>query len=229
MLYQLTLLTAFLWPVQSIESKIEGACQMLVEEVLPLVEDQDSSVVFSLSIAAPEFLRYQELSNLMEVQALRLMYAEFGSEKMDFSVGYFQMKPSFIEALEKEILRDENLTYSFSDLISFTSHNPSDRRQSRIDRILSLRYCFRYLIAFERIARSQYASELDGLTVEEQLQFLATAYNMGLGSTGEEVRNYQSKEHFPYGSGYKGEQYAFGDLSIRIYDQLNKLLCIPSH
>ena len=227
MLYQLTFALACLWPVSSIDPKIEETCQFLINEVL--TENCEPSLIFSLSIAAPEHIRYQELSNLMEVQALRLLYAELGSEQVDFSVGYFQMKPSFVETLEDRIRNDEALQDQYADLIGYYASELSAIRQERIDRILNVKYCKRYLMAFEQILRKEYKADLDPLSPKEQLHFMATAYNMGWGHSTKDIQTYQTRKRFPYGAGYIGEQHAFGDLSIRIFDHLNKLLCIPNH
>lgn len=229
MLYRLTLALAVLWPVSSMDQQVRETCDFLMTEVLSNHPEADSTLAFTLAIAAPEHIRYRELSNLMEVQALRLMYAELGSEQVDFSVGYFQMKPSFIEELEVEIRNDEALQIEFADLIGFYASNATGIRQERIDRILDLDYCIKYLQAFEKIIKLQYSRELNGLDTNQTLHFMATAYNLGLGKSGEAIRKYQSKQNFPHGSHFDGEQHAFGDLSVRIYSQLNKLLCIPNH
>lgn len=229
MLYRLTLLLAIVWPVSSIDEQVMETCEFFINEVIDEKNQTDASLAFTLSIAAPEYIRYRELSNLMEVQALRLMYAELGSEQVDFSVGYFQMKPSFIETLETKIRDDEVLQNEFADLIGFYSSNHAGIRQERIDRILDVKYCVRYLQAFEQLVRENYAKDLEGLTLRQSLHFMATAYNLGFGQSGEAIQKYQSKQNFPHGPHYTGDQYAFGDLSVRIYSQLNKLLCIPNH
>lgn len=229
MLYRLTLALAVFWPVQSMDREIEETCHFLITEVVSNNPDAETSLAFTLSIAAPEHIRYRELSNLMEVQALRLMYAELGSEQIDFSVGYFQMKPSFIETLEVAIRNDEAMQNEFSDLIGFYASDAAGIRQERIDRILNIEYCVKYLQAFEGLMRQQHADELQGLTGQESLHFMATAYNLGLGQSGATIRKYQSKQNFPHGPHYQGDQHAFGDLSVRIFSQLNKLLCIPNH
>lgn len=228
MLYRLTLLLAIIWPASSMDEQVNETCEFLISEVI-LKGQTDASLAFTLSIAAPEYIRYRELSNLMEVQALRLMYAELGSEQVDFSVGYFQMKPSFIEMLEVEVRNDEVLQTEFADLIGFYSVDASGIRQERIDRILDIKYCILYLKAFEALVRKKYAMELEGMTIPQSLHFMATAYNLGLDQSGSVIKKYQSKQNFPHGPHYTGDQHAFGDLSVRIYSQLNKLLCIPNH
>ncbi|MDW3197595.1 MAG: hypothetical protein R8G66_34835 [Cytophagales bacterium] len=229
MLYRLTLALAVFWPVSSIDQQVKETCDFLVEEVVTNYPNDDASLAFTLAIAAPEYIRYRELSNLMEVQALRLMYAALGSGQVDFSVGYFQMKPSFIETLEDEIRKDEQLQNEYADLIGFYASDATGIRQERIDRILNIEYSVKYLQAFEQLIKKQYAAELEGLTDQQSLHFIATAYNLGLGKSGSAIRLYQTKQNFPHGPNFNGDQHAFGDISIRIYSQLNKLLCIPNH
>lgn len=204
------------------DMKIDRTSQFLVDKVLTSF---DTASVFAVSIAAPEVIRYHELSNLMEVQALRLMYAELGSREVDFSVGYFQMKPSFIEELEERLSKDATLSTKYQELIQFSTTELSKIRQERIDRILDRAFSQLYLKAFVDIMYQEHESLLNCLQKKEQLQFLATAYNMGFGFNTQSILNYQYKQHFPYGSSFKGEQYAFGKLSVKIFDHLNNLLC----
>ena len=53
------------------------------------------------SIDFPELIRYSVLKDKMEGYILMTFYKLHGSKFSDYSVGYFQMKPSFIENLEK--------------------------------------------------------------------------------------------------------------------------------
>ncbi len=52
------------------------------------------------SIVFPETIRYNTFKAFFETSSLELLYINNGSEAVDFSIGYFQMKPSFIEELE---------------------------------------------------------------------------------------------------------------------------------
>ncbi len=53
-----------------------------------------------LSIAFPEILRYDSYSDYLETSSNRILYVNNGKEASDFSTGYFQMKPSFLENLK---------------------------------------------------------------------------------------------------------------------------------
>jgi hypothetical protein len=58
---------------------------------------------FVFSIVAPEISQYSSVYNEVELYSLKVMYTQFGKDYSDFSVGYFQMKPSFVESLENYI------------------------------------------------------------------------------------------------------------------------------
>ena len=57
------------------------------------------------SIVFPELIRYSHLKDKVEISALYSLYVLFGKEFSNYSVGMFQMKPSFIEKLETEIVK----------------------------------------------------------------------------------------------------------------------------
>ena len=62
-----------------------------------------------LAIVFPELLKYTLYQDLLETTALELIYTSYGKSYADFSIGYFQMKPSFIEDLEAETLKYSDL------------------------------------------------------------------------------------------------------------------------
>jgi len=54
-----------------------------------------------IAIVFPEMLRYNENLEEIETQLLKSLYVRFGNRYADFSIGYFQMKPSFAEKIEE--------------------------------------------------------------------------------------------------------------------------------
>ena len=56
------------------------------------------------AIVFPELIRYNNLFNAIEIESLKYLYVSEGKDYADFSVGYFQMKPSFGEMVEKDAL-----------------------------------------------------------------------------------------------------------------------------
>lgn len=222
MLHHLTIILSLLANVSAIDKQVEKVCEFLWEEV---IEEPNASTFFTLSIAAPEVIRFHRLSDLMEVQALRLLYADLGSDKVDFSVGLFQMKPSFIEELEKRLKEDLVLSRSFEGLIEYAANSPAEIRASRIDRILDPCQSQQYLKAFVGLMQKEHQGFLSCATDEAQVRFLATAYNLGFGYSTKAILDYQKQQNFPHGPKFQGQQNAFGTYSVKIYNQLNNMLC----
>jgi len=177
--------------------------------------------LFALSIGAPEVSRYEEIRDLLETEILEIAYVDHGLVAFDFSIGHFQMKPSFVERLEREIhSRCELQDYLW--LTKFTHCDLQQIRKTRIERISSPDFILGYLLAFEQYCRLTFP--INNLSYSSQLKFIATAYNLGFDKSKEEILKYQPKKYFPYGAQFEGEQHAFADLSWAIYQHLIRQL-----
>ena len=55
---------------------------------------------FMQAIVFPELMLYNSVKDDIESESLRVLYVQFGKAYADFSVGPFQMKPSFAEEVE---------------------------------------------------------------------------------------------------------------------------------
>ena len=101
----LTLLQSLITPNNFFGSDYKKAVQIFTEEkeyLTQQIKDNEKCIVCS-SIIFPEFIRYSMFKDFLETEALKIGYVQFGAEAVDFSIGYCQMKPSFIEKLEYEI------------------------------------------------------------------------------------------------------------------------------
>lgn len=166
---------------------------ILLQEFHPIARasfpnQTDEEIFELLAIVFPEMLRYSQLKDLMETKALEVFYLREGTKAADFSIGYCQMKPSFVERLYPMADREEIL------------HN-----------LKNLKGQLSYLNLFRKrmIALHNLAFEPS----EERVAYLATLYNLGMDSPKEEVINYQKQKNFPYGSSYEGEQYSYSDMA----------------
>lgn len=56
-----------------------------------------------MAIVFPELIRYNTVFDALEINSLRYLYVSEGKDYADFSVGYFQMKPSFAEMVEQDL------------------------------------------------------------------------------------------------------------------------------
>ena len=177
------------------------------------------------SIAGPELMRYSQVSDFIETEVLELAYVNHGLDYADFSIGKFQMKPSFIEQLEAHICQNPTLYERYASLTVYDHADLKAVRAERLQRIKTASYQEFILSAFHDYCRLVYCDYLDNATEIEAISFMGTAYNLGFDKSVKEILNYQSLKRFPYGPRYEGTQFAFGELSAEIYTQLIKSLC----
>lgn len=120
------------------------------------------NIPLSKAIIFPELLRYNQLRDKLEIFGLQVLYIQFGKDYADFSIGPFQMKPSFAELIEK------------------TGKNPAiiTNRKERIDLLNTTAGQFIYLRSFLRWMDKTYAHK-KWHSMEEKIRFYATAYNCG--------------------------------------------------
>ncbi len=134
---------------------------------------------FMQSIVFPEVMRFNELQNEIEVESLKALYVQFGKEYANFSIGLFQMKPSFAE--EIETLAIQNFSDSiYKELqLGYLTNSDEEQRQVRLDRLQDSDWQLIYLTAFIEICNKKYANE-NFKNLEEKMQWYAAVYNLGL-------------------------------------------------
>lgn len=153
----------------------------------------DKKKNYALAIVAPEVCWYSALQDKGETYTLKVLYAQTG--KGDFSLGYFQMKPSFAEQIENTIQNDNSLIKKYSELI-ITEDTPQAIRAERVSRLSSLKYQTLYLAAFYEVAENiicKWSSNKEG-----QIQFLknmATLYNGGFNISESKALQLQEKNN----------------------------------
>ncbi len=125
------------------------------------------------AVVFPELIRYSYWQDAIESAAVKGAYVAGGSAKANFSIGRFQMKPSFAEEIDSEWNRSPLAReYGFQ----FDVRPISDARRSRIKRLDTLEGQCRYLAIFIRLMYQRHP-QLQSLDAERQVRFLATAYN----------------------------------------------------
>ena len=133
--------------------------------------DADSRVCEA--IVFPEILRWSKLKDVFEQAALKDRYIKEGTAGADFSIGLFQMKPSFAEKVEKAwmkspLCREYGLFFDLQD----TDH----ARSRRIERLSDENWQCVYLAVFVRLMYEREPS-IAAMPEDEQISMLATAYN----------------------------------------------------
>ena len=121
----------------------------------------------------PELERYTRLQDLAETAAVYGTYINTGGGP-DYSIGLFQMKPSFVEELEKAWKRS-GLARKY-ELWFDTDATPTARR-IRITRMMKEEWQVIYVGMFLRLL--YYSYNLDTLPTEDQVRLAAAAYNRG--------------------------------------------------
>lgn len=133
-------------------------CQRYKRIIFEHLSGNPIPIAESVSVVFPEMLRYVLWKDLFETAALELLYVRYGSTKADFSIGWFQMKPSFAEKLEREIYTYPELVMHYSDLSTYSIPNNDsvDIRSERIKRLKQLSWQLKYLNAFIAVVLKRY-------------------------------------------------------------------------
>lgn len=164
--------------------------------------------LMAISIVAPEISQYSSFLNFFEQRTLFVMY--LNNVNADFSVGYFQMKPSFVENLEKKALVSKSLRERFKDIIP--SGSEREKRKFRLIKLTSLAGQLRYLRLFIEIVRAK-TNDIEFNDSFEKLRYWATLYNSGIDLNESEVLRIQTVNLFPK---FK-RKYNYSSVSVEFY------------
>jgi hypothetical protein len=174
-----------------------------------------SAVVF------PELIRYSQLKDLFETEMLSLLYVEQGSKVCDFSIGQFQMKPSFAENIEIMIKQDSILNqvcnFSYTNKVS-TIPSLKTTRKLRLLRLQNRKWQLQYLHAFYLLMQQKTAT-LTFSNTQQKIRLFATAYNAGFQLSIIDLIAKQNDKYFPYGKHIWRESYSYADVAIEFYEK----------
>lgn len=176
-----------------------------------------------ISVVFPEMLRFNQLQNYAESTALEVLYCNYGTKYADFSIGYFQMKPSFAENLEEYLKKNQFL--AFQDLYNYTEEDPVHIRRERTKRLNDFEWQLKYLNAFG-FALWFIHRDLHFSSLEEELKFTASAYNYDFRASTSEIFQWSQKKAFPYGKHYKGKeaQFSYAEVALEFYKEYARVL-----
>ena len=166
----------------------------------------------ALAIVFPEIIRWNFFQDLLEAGIDESLYVKGGRQIADFSLGPFQMKPSFIEDIEDFVVTSESLT-DFRYLV-INRGTDEDCRKERIERLKSLEWQLKYAYAFLSVANVRFRN-LSFNSDIERLRFYSTAYNYGFMRPVKDIQAWQSVRKFPYGSmGLTKKQVSYAEISV---------------
>jgi hypothetical protein len=183
-----------------------------------LSEKYSVSYPVAVAVVFPELVRYSALRDKMEITLLKALYINLGEDYANFSIGQFQMKPSFAESIHHKVpLLKGRLRNRFREK---TRNN--DIRKYRASIVKDLEQPesqFLYLIAFLKICGTIY--NLEEMDEDYRLKFLATAYNFSFQKSFDEVEKMTDKKFF-YTKLVKAESYSYADISVFWYRNYQK-------
>ena len=168
--------------------------------------------VFLFAIVAPEISQYGSLTDKAQTYALKTLYVQKGKHFADFSIGRFQMKPSFVEQLEVYVLDADTMLAMFPEII------PEDResrraRGERVRRLERLDWQLEYLALFCRVVQHRFGA-VDFTSKQEKLRFYANAYNVGFMIDGQRLQQCK-KACFPH---FAARKFRYADVSLWFFE-----------
>ncbi len=168
----------------------------------PLIEAAGKSYAlpsaWMSAVVFPELIRYNRFRDLAETTVVEQAYVRFGKSVADFSIGPFQMKPSFVEGLEEEIKSHPNDLRSFGFITRYLALDSTNIRRERVRRLKDIRWQIHYLACFTTIASKLPAISSAAPDVR-RLARLAAAYNGGLKLPPGTLDRLIQQRTFPYG------------------------------
>jgi hypothetical protein len=179
----------------------------------------NSNALFMQSIVFPEVMRFHELKDDIETESLRTLYVQFGKEYANFSIGLFQMKPSFAEELEqkaKQLLPNElynelQLTYKETDVLNI--------RLQRVQRLQDDEWQLIYLTTFISVCDKLYAAKKFN-SEYGKLQWYASVYNAGFDKSDAYIIQKIKQENFYLQQGMPGKKFRYAAIATWYYNSI---------
>ncbi|WP_291528961.1 hypothetical protein [Bacteroides sp. UBA939] len=169
----------------------------------------------AVAVVFPEQIRYSALQNIMETAAIKALYVQGGTRMANFSIGRFQMKPSFAEEVEREWMQTEWRHYYG---IYFDLSDSMEARRARIRRLDDVQWQCIYLSLFVKLLYRR-CPQLAKDTAAEQVRFCATAYNVSFKGSYGEIRGKSRKAffHTDFMASSSTVYYAYPDIAVYYY------------
>lgn len=184
------------------------SCRAELKKVLPSASDEDIRIVFA--IVAPEAGCYNSLGDYFETSAVKKGYPSSGSP--DYSIGQFQMKPSFAESLENEVAKNSALKAKYGSRLAYKGSDIKSIRRERVSRLSNTDWQIYYLAVFVDVVKIRTAGwELND--AESKVRYWATLYNAGLYLSKARVKQRQGVKQFPRGT----KEFNYSAVALELY------------
>ena len=177
---------------------------------------------FVTAIVYPELLRYNYIQDFIETSGLELIYMRYGAKTADFSIGHFQMKPSFAEHIEKYIEKNPADFHQYKKLIIAQKAKPVLQRKLRLTRLKQMDWQLTYLHAFIAICDHKFHF-IKFTTTKDKLRFYAACYNIGFHKKYQNILQNENSNTFPNGPKYLGTQFCYASIASAYYQKTKSL------
>lgn len=185
-------------------------------EINKSCEHYQNNSVLVLSVIFPELIRYSYFKDFFETAMLELLYSEYGSEYADFSIGRFQMKPSFAEKVEAYVLNNADLMEKYKYLTAYQQTKIKEIRLERVTRLKTLKWQLIYANCLLNIVDDKFKNETFS-DEEQKVLFYATAYNHGFNYSTENIKKWQLVKAFPYGGKDENNSFSYAAIASDFY------------
>ncbi len=170
------------------------------------------------AIVFPELLRYNRIKDGVEHAVLLAPYIQGGTKAANFSVGMFQMKPSFAEEVEAAWMQSP-LRHKYG--LYFNLSGSKDARKKRIERLGNEQWQCVYLAVFVRMMLEREPS-LAKMSAWERVGLLATAYNYSFTASIEQLQERMKQQtfHLDFIKSKSTVCYSYADLAVQRFKEL---------
>jgi hypothetical protein len=176
--------------------------------------------LFMQSIVFPEVMRYNSLKDDIETESLKTLYVQFGQEYANFSIGIFQMKPTFavqVETKAKQLLPDS----IYKELqLNYEEKDEELIREKRVERLQDNEWQLVYLTAFTCIC-NEVCKHKSFSSMQEKLQWYATIYNAGFDKTEAYISQKIKQENFYLQQGMPNKKFKYAAIATWYYLKQN--------
>lgn len=181
----------------------------------------------AISLVLPEVGRFSSINDFAETSALQVFYIQLGKDYANFSIGRFQMKPSFAEGLEEALISGDYPQLllpargapadagGYAELFAYKQGTPEFIRSQRIERLCSREWQLRYLGLFCRIMECKFGEKLS----KDNLELFAGAYNLGWQCSTDEILSWNRVASFPSGK-RKSSDRSYAVVAKEYYEEL---------
>ncbi|HPG32611.1 MAG: hypothetical protein H6541_08800 [Lentimicrobiaceae bacterium] len=176
-------------------------------DTLQLVKIQPA---FAYGVVFPELVKYSAIRDVLETGAARMLYVQSGRKYSHYTIGRFQMKPSFAELVERSAMRQKITAYKFNVT------NTAKARGDRAKRLDSQEWQLRYLVMFIKLMDKRYA-HIQWKSEEDKLRFYATAFSVGFNRDERTIRRMMTTKSLLRQSKDAKSKYKYGDVALWFY------------